>query len=113
MGMSATIKKWAKDQIKYHTIDMSGVKPEIRCSSTSFYLNSCAGLVEFRSRDRLDMDKFRNGFMNRFQLLINNNSKNREYFSLYREILRSKWSKHARVKYKANLRTRMRLKIAG
>ena len=115
MALTQTLKDWMRDQTRYHMTDMSRVKPEFRFSEreNALYLNSCAGVIRFTSRDLDEMAKFRNIFVNRFSQLIDGAAKKTDFFSLYKDIISSKWSRKARLKYKANLRTRMRMKIAS
>ena len=107
--MSETINKWIKSQIAYHKTDMSSVSPEIRFSEkeNAIYLNSCAGLIRFTSRSQHEMEKFRNIFANKFSQAKNN----KDFFKIYSCALKEKWSSKTRIKYKANLRTRLRMKV--
>jgi len=110
-----TIKQWVREQTTYHMADMSYVRPEMRfCDKDhAFYFNSCAGLIKFTSRDMYEFTMFRNVYCNEFKMLIDSDSSRKAFFALYKRIKNRKWSKHARVKYTANLRTRLRLGIAS
>ena len=107
-----TISDWVKQKIQYHTASMDSVEPFSRFSSkeNAIYLNSCAGLIRFTSRDQYEIDLFRNVFVNEFHRIESNK---KAYFSLYSRIINRTWSDKARVKYKANLRTMLRYKIAS
>lgn len=111
MALQKTIKKWIKDQITYHKTDMSSVIPEHRFSmaENAIYLNSCAGLIKFTSRDVVEMETFRNIFVNRFEGI----KENKNFFRLYSEIMKEKWSSKSRLRYRANARTMVRMKIEG
>lgn len=111
MGFKSTIKNWVKESVRTSLTDMSRVQPEIRFSQkeNAIYLNSCAGLIKFKSYDPKEFEFFRNNFVNRFNMVEDGD----HFFKLYKEIFKTKWTKRARVKYIANLRTRMRMKIAG
>ena len=116
--MKETIKQWIKEQKTYHLADMSYVRPEIRyCDKDrAVYLNSCAGLIKFTSRDRYEFQVFRNTYANQFNQLADRKYppvSRKEFFALYKKMMKRKWSKEARIKWTANLRTRVRMKFAS
>ena len=92
---------------------MKGVVPEHRFShrENALYLNSCAGMIKFTSRDYVEMDRFRNNYLNRFVRLDPKST--RDFFHLYKEVFDARWSRKSRIKYVANFRTRLRMKIAS
>ncbi len=102
---------WVKKLASKQCVDLSGVKPEIRFRDNHIWLNSAAGNIEFFSKDWRELCKFRNDAANRFCELIScskddifsRDEINRRMFILYRNI-RSKY----KVKYRANLRTRLK-----
>lgn len=105
--MLARLKKSLKGYLHYQWVDMSGVKPEFRQRENLISLNSEAGTIDFKPRKMSDLYRFRDRYLNRFETLANRitagESMSRELFDLYDEI-----RKNFRVKYRANIRTRVR-----
>jgi len=101
------LKKSLRGWAHYQWVDMSGVKPEFRQRENLISLNSEAGTIDFRPRKSSDLYVFRDRYLNRFEVLARKATEGgkvaRELFDLYEEI-----RKTFRVKYKANLRTRVR-----
>lgn len=97
--------KWLKQMVRYHMTDMSGVRPECRSNGRAIYLNSWAGLIEYKPKDWRDLVRFRDDVVNRFEALLSvpeGSERRRLMFELY-DYARSQY----RVKYRANLRTRL------
>ena len=102
---------WVKRLVSNQCVDLSGVKPEIRFKDNHIWLNSAAGNIEFFSKDWKELCRFRNDAVNRFGEIINlknaglisHDKINKQMFVLYDQI-RSKY----KVKYRANLRTRLK-----
>jgi len=96
--------------------DMSDVTPEHRIGKGGIFLNSVAGTIRFIPRREADLNQFRDTFLNRFHVLSQmwerGVSKDAEFFQLYEDIRKFKWKK-SRIKYKANLHTRIRSKFEG
>ncbi len=101
------LRKSIKGYVRHQWVDMGQVKPEARSLPHLISLNSEAGTIDFRIRNQKDLCRFRDHYLNRFHELIAKHKDGekitRELFVLYDEIRR-----HFRVKYRANVRTRLR-----
>lgn len=108
--MLKMIKKWMTEQVHNQTVDMSNVQPRLDYRDWSIFFNSCAGLIQFKAKGVQDLADFRNNWANKFHVLMEAHYKgvdvSENFFALYGEIL----SSNVKVKYTANLRTRLRLK---
>jgi len=88
---------------------MNGVRITYKWSQRyrAYYIDSCAGLLTFRPRGE-DLTRFRDKYINQVKLLADRAEKGEdcagEIFRLYREIR----AEYRGVRYKANLRTRVR-----
>ena len=105
---------WIKRRIKAQWVDKSGVRPEHKFDKTTwkFFLDSGAGLIEYKPKTDLELQEFRNKYVNRFEMIKNEGDpeKRRElFFLLYEDIRRNV----KRAKYRANLRTRFEGKVCG
>jgi hypothetical protein len=105
--MLKAFKKSLAGWARYQWTDMSGVKPEFRQRENLISLNSEAGTIDFRPRKVSDLCSFRDRYLNRFETLakraVNGDVVTRDLFDLYDDI-----RKAFRVRYRANLRTRVR-----
>lgn len=105
--MLELLKRKVKGYLHYQWVDMSGVRPEFRQRENLISLNSEAGTIDFKPKKPADLYMFRDRYLNRFDVLSRKASEGaevaRELFDLYEEI-----RKNFRVKYRANLRTRVR-----
>lgn len=96
--------KWLKQIVRYHSTDMSRVRPESRFRDGRIWLNSAAGNIEFKPKDWRELCRFRDDVVNKFDEIRScDKGQNARLFELY-EYARSKY----RVTYRANLRTRLK-----
>ena len=65
-----------------------------------FFMNSSAGFIKYKPKKPVDIERFRNNWVNRFML---EKGDRKRLFKLYRELRRQE-----RVSYKANLNTRVK-----
>jgi len=104
------IKKWVKEKVYEQTVDHGNVQPRLDYRDWSIFFNSCAGLIQYKAKGVQDLADFRNNWANKFHILVDAHGRGLDvtdnFFNLYGDILRS----NVQVKYKANLRTRLRLK---
>lgn len=105
------IKNWMKSSWDYQWSDMSGVIPRQQWSEKdrAFFLNSSAGLIKYKPKNDKDLQRFRDKYVNQFDVIMmcpNDGLKEKMFFLLYQEI-----KKNERVKYKGNIRTRLRGKF--
>ena len=102
------VKRWIKGAVGYQLTDMRSVRLHFNWSEKdrAFYIDSPAGLIKFKPKSLLLQTRFRDMYINKFAKLVNKDRRGedvkKELFRLYREI-RKTW----KVKYKANLRTRL------
>jgi hypothetical protein len=95
----------------YHMTDMSRVVPghSFDTKTSTFYLNSPAGLIRYRPKENLDRSRFRDVWVNGFDSLCQGYRDGKiskaAFFDFYRLLINTE----SRVVYKANLRTRLRL----
>lgn len=95
---------WLENYIKGQLAEHTSVTPisvwsdKDRC----FYINSIAGLIKYKPKDLKDLTRFRNTWINKFDLIAKDPSE-KKLFKLYDEILGAE-----KVSYKANLRTRLK-----
>jgi len=103
---------WLEQWIKEQVVDNSGVIPESRWNQRegAFYLNSPAGLIRFKPKTDRDLSKFRDRYINRFEVLkgLEGSKMIEGYFLLYDEIRACE-----RVKYRANVRTRLKARVCN
>jgi len=108
VGVISHIKRSILDQF----VDYSPTKPFYSWSEArnEFYIVSELGTLIYRSDKAREISRFRNKWINRFDSICKNfeNEKKitRELFRFYREI-----REESGVKYRANLRSRLRAKI--
>jgi len=105
------IKDRLKIYLKSQTTNMGGVKPEQRYRDNRFYFTSPAGdltVIVKQIKHNHNVSRFRDAFINRFEQI----TKESEYFELYKEIFETKGNRW-RVKYKANLHTRLKGKLCS
>lgn len=100
--MRKSIARFLKSQIDYQLADMKSVEISYKWSpkDKSFFIDSEAGLIKFRPRSVREMADFRDKCINKLLALKGNR---KGLFKLYKDI-----RKKYRVRYKANLRTRIR-----
>lgn len=107
--MMAWIKNKAKDVWQSQWVDHSNVVPKYRWSDVdrAFHLVSPAGHIIFKPKTDKDIERFRNKYINRFMMIekdaLDQEDKNKLFFCLYEEI-----RKKEKVKYKANVHTRLK-----
>lgn len=91
-----------KGFIRSQFVDNSNVVPYQTWNDrdSCFYLNSPAGLIIYRPKSVKDTSRFRDRWINKFIHA-------RNFFTLYREIIRNE-----KVKYRANLHTRLKLLLS-
>lgn len=100
---------WIKNKLKEQWNDHSNAVPQQRWSDVDrcFYLSSPAGRILYKPKDEKDLQRFRNEYINRFDMIdkdgLDKEDKIKLYFHLYRE-MRSK----EKVKYRANVHTRLK-----
>ena len=104
MGFKDTIKSWIKDQYHYQKSDFSNVGLEIKTVGNIVYINSAAGVISFKFEEPKDIQRLREYYLNRLQ-------SDESPFTVYRDILDFKWGKRTRIKYKANMKTKLRTKL--
>ena len=94
---------WIKRKALEQWVPRDQVVPVAKWSDKdrAFYLDSVAGLIKYKPKDQKDIARFRDKWVNRFEQAKERGE--RSLFQLYKE-LRSE----ERVKYSANLRTRLR-----
>lgn len=107
------IIKWVEKKAKEQMTSNAGVVPSYKWNglTRSFYLDSPAGLIQFKPKTEKDLIKFRDEFVNQFADLAEKHkisSQTNEFYSLYAEI-----RKKYKVKYTANLATRLKGKVCS
>lgn len=102
---------WIKRTIAAQMVDQSNVEPWCRfdVKKNRFYLNSCAGIIEFRAKKSADIPRFRDAWINRFEAIKSSEKiDNSDFYNLYNEIL----ANEKNVKYTANIRTRLKCSLS-
>ena len=98
--------------LKYQVSDMSPVIPKQNYDPEKniFYINSEIGLIVYRPRTPIQKYVFRDKWLNKFEVLIKKyemgENIHKDLNRFYHKILLVKG-----VRYKANFRSRMRLKV--
>jgi len=99
--------KWlmraVRSQAKLQWTDMKAVKPEVRLTNGTFYLNSEAGLIRYTPRTTKDLTQFRDTYVNRF-VAVTADYNRKALFHLYAEIR----TQVKKASYRGNVRTRLR-----
>jgi hypothetical protein len=101
-----TVRKHMKSYINGQLASISSVKPDFRYSAVyrKFYMNSEAGLLIYKVRDQNDLTQFRNKWVNKFRD-VSTSGDRKDLFRFYKRIRKDV----PRIRYKANIRTRLRL----
>jgi hypothetical protein len=103
------LSEYIENNLKYQIADHSSVKISLRYSERfgKFYIDSKAGLLIYRPKDLNDTTRFRNKWINKFELLKEKETTgediDKDIFSTYLQIL-----KEEKVSYEANINTRIK-----
>jgi hypothetical protein len=103
------LSDYIKNNLRYQISNHSSVKISLRYSERfgKFYIDSKAGLLIYKPKDLNDMTRFRNKWINKFELLKERervgDSIDGEIFSTYSQIL-----KEEKISYEANINTRLK-----
>jgi hypothetical protein len=112
LKMLKMIKEWVKTKAHEQWVDTNTVRPRLDSSNGKIFLNSCAGLIEFRPKSVKELSQFRDNWVNKFNIIMEAHNRgvdmSEKFYKLYAEILRSDVKG---IRYKGNLRTRLRLKL--
>ena len=104
------IKKWVGTKIHEQWVDTHSVRPHMNCTGDRVYLNCCAGLIEYRPKTTQELSRFRDNWVNRFNIIMEAQNRGADmtasFYKFYVELL----SSGLKLKYKGNLRTRIRMK---
>jgi hypothetical protein len=104
------VGKYISGVVENQMVSHKNVEPKFTWSHTErkFYLNSEAGIIIYKPKSDLDIAKFRNTYINKFDTLIKEKAMgynvSADFFALYRRILKEV----PRSQYKANIHTRIR-----
>jgi len=106
--MRIFIKRKIKDIFHSQSVSWSNVVPKHQYDGkkNEFTMISPAGVIKYKPNKDIDLTEFRNKYINTFQSLVDLHGKwgiEREFFVLYNNI-----KKDYKVKYKANIGTRLR-----
>lgn len=103
------LSEYVKNSLVYQLSDHSAVKIAVKYSEKigKFYIDSKAGLLIYKPKDLNDMTRFRNKWINKFELLKERekvgDNVDGEIFSTYSQLL-----KEEKVSYEANINTRLK-----
>lgn len=117
LSLGKVLKKHFKDVIDFHKSDISSVFPEVRYGNVrnqqAIWLNSCAGLIEFRSGGTEDIATFRNKFVNAFVRFTDKPHAPRKcILKLFKEIKDQKWKyRKTSVRHTAPVLTKLSMRI--
>jgi hypothetical protein len=106
----ATVKKGfisrtIENVIHEQTVDHSNVVPHQRFGKDGkFHLVSCAGHIIYKPKTEVDVSRFRDKWISRFEKIraLTHDEQRTLFFRLFQEIRSTE-----KVKYRANLRTRL------
>ena len=101
------VKDWIRTQIHNQFVSHDNVVSFHRLDPKTgrFYLNSPAGLIVYKPKSLADVTRFRDKWINKFETLSEQKDSNK-FYNLYVEI-----RKNEKVKYRANLRTRIKCNL--
>ena len=108
--MFKVIASWIEEKVHEQMVSMDSVEPRMDFRDNTIYFNSCAGLLSFHTKNHVELSRYRDNWANKFGALLDAHKNGVDvrdnFFKLYAQIL----SSNVKVKYKANVRTRLRLK---